>query len=91
MLFEYKIIDTRTGEQRNGKIDSFSKDSAISSLQARGYTIISIKGEDDKAFWEKDFHFGSGVSDKELVILTKQLSILFTAQVSALKIFSNDV
>jgi len=87
MLFEYKIIDTRTGEQRNGKIDSFSKDSAISSLQARGYTIISIKGEDDKAFWEKDFHFGSGVSDKELVILTKQLSILFTAQVSALKIF----
>ena len=86
MLFSYKVVD-QEGKSKTGKIDSHSKDAAIASLQSRGYIIISIIAEDEKSFLQGGkINFG-GVSNKEIVILSKQLSILFTAQVSALKIF----
>lgn len=85
MLFTYKVVDSE-GREKSGKIDSHSKESAISSLQGRGYIVVSIKGEDEGGLFDRKFSFG-GVSNKEIVILSKQLSILFTAQVSALKIF----
>lgn len=85
MLFTYKVIDSE-GREKTGKIDSHSKSSAIDSLQGRGYIVVSIKGEDEGGIFDRKFTFG-GVSNKEIVILSKQLSILFTAQVSALKIF----
>lgn len=85
MLFSYKVVD-KDGRQKTGQIDSHSKEVAINSLQSRGYIIVSIKSEDEKSIFEKNISFG-GVSNKEIVILSQQLSILFTAQVSALKIF----
>jgi type IV pilus assembly protein PilC len=84
MLFNYKIIDTN-GNEKIGKIDSHSKDAAINTLQENGSIIISIR-EDGAGIFGKNMVFGR-VSNKEIVILSKQLSILFTAQVSALKIF----
>ena len=85
MLFSYKVVD-KEGREKTGQIDSHSKEVAINSLQGRGYIIVSIKSEEEKGIFEKKFNFG-GVSNKEIVILSQQLSILFTAQVSALKIF----
>jgi type II secretory pathway component PulF len=85
MLFTYKVVDSE-GREKTGKIDSHSKEAAISSLQGRGYIVVSIKGEDEGGIFERKITFG-GVSNKEIVVLSKQLSILFTAQVSALKIF----
>lgn len=85
MLFTYKVVDSE-GRSKEGKIDSHSKEAAVNSLQGRGYIVVSIKGEGEGSIFERKITFG-GVSNKEIVILSKQLSILFTAQVSALKIF----
>ena len=86
MLFEYKAIDSE-GKNKEGEIDAPSRDTAISGLQRRGLVIVSVKDEVERksifslSFFEK-------VSNRDVVILSRQISTLFEAQVSALKAFT---
>lgn len=87
MIFSYKAIDS-TNIPVSGTIETTNKELAITSLQKRGYTIISIESaQDKKGIFGKSFNFFGGVKNKDIVILSKQMSTLFTAQVSALRIF----
>jgi len=85
MLYNYKAID-KTGAKKNGSVEASSMDIAIDSLQKRGLIIAEIKPEGQEA-WYNNLHFGSRVSNKDVVILSRQMATLFEAQVSALKIF----
>lgn len=85
MLFKYIILD-QSGKENSGQISAHTKDVAISSLQKRGHIIVKIESVEKKSFLEKGISLG-GVKFKEKVILAKQLSTLFDAQVSALRIF----
>ncbi len=86
MLFKYKSVDDK-GIEKEGEIDAPNRDMAISGLQRRGLIIISIREEGkNKSFLS--FSFLEKVSMKEIVILSRQISTLFTAQVSALKTFT---
>ncbi len=86
MLFKYKSIDAE-GVNREGEIDAPNRDVAISALQRRGLVIVSIKSEEEQksilsvSFFEK-------VSNKDVVILSRQIATLFEAQISALKAFT---
>lgn len=86
MLFKYKAIDSE-GVNKEGQIDAPSRDIAISGLQRRDLVVISIK---DDAVKESIFQmsFFEKVSNKEIVVLSRQIATLFEAQVSALKAFS---
>lgn len=87
MIFSYKAVDT-TNIPVSGTIETTNKELAISSLQKRGYTILSIQSaEEGKGLFNKSFNLFGGVKNKDIVILSKQMSTLFTAQVSALRIF----
>lgn len=87
MLFLYKAIN-RSGEREEGEIEAFSQDVAIVSLQSRGLAVTSIKSkEEDDGDILKKIPFFNKVSNKDVVILSRQLSILFESQVSALRIF----
>lgn len=77
-LFEYKA-KTRQGESRKGAIVTSSEEAAIESLQAQGLTIISIRQKSKKGIWE--MRIGSGVRNKDIVILSRQLAVLFEAQI----------
>ncbi len=86
MLFNYKAIDTE-GVNKEGEIDAPNRDMAISGLQRRGLVIISIKDETErKSIFEVSFF--DKVSNKDIVILSRQIATLFEAQVSALKSFT---
>lgn len=86
MLFKYKAID-ESGVNKEGEIDAPNKDLAISGLQHRGFVVISIKDEkENKSILT--FSFFDKVSNKDVVILSRQISTLFEAQVSALKAFT---
>jgi len=85
MLYNYKAID-KTGAKKNGSVEASSMDIAIDSLQKRGLIIAEIKPEGQEA-WYNNLHFGHRVSNKDVVILSRQMATLFEAQVSALKIF----
>lgn len=87
MLFSYKAID-QNNASREGTVDATNIDAAIATVQKRGYTVVSIEPiEEKKAFYNIEFDWFQRVTNKEIVILSRQLSTLFDAQVSALRIF----
>ncbi|OGG47244.1 hypothetical protein A2671_02190 [Candidatus Kaiserbacteria bacterium RIFCSPHIGHO2_01_FULL_49_13] len=85
MLFNYSAIDG-TGAQKSGSIDAVSQDIAIASLQRRGFIISNISSADKPESIFEMRIFG-GVTNKDVVILSRQISILFEAQISALRVF----
>jgi type IV pilus assembly protein PilC len=86
MTFKYKTIDAN-GAQSSGSIDAINIEIAISALQKRGLTIVSISPEENGSFLEKNISFFDRVSNKDVVILSRQMATLFEAQVSALRVF----
>lgn len=85
MIFKYSYID-KSGKEEKGTIESLNRDSAIRVLQSRGFILTSIVSEEDSKTW-KDIEILGGVKQKDVVILSRQISTLFTAKVSALKVF----
>jgi type IV pilus assembly protein PilC len=86
MNFRYNAI-TDKGEKREGLIEAVNRDLAIAGLQHRGLIVTSIKSEEESKRWFEITLFEK-VPMKEVVILSRQMSTLFEAQVSALKAFS---
>lgn len=85
MLFNYKAID-QNGEKKDGLIDAVNVDVAIASIQKRGLVISSIKPAEGKTLTEK-IPLLNRVSNKDVVIVSRQMATLFEAQVSALRVF----
>lgn len=86
MLFYYEAID-KDGSQKNGTIDAVNVDVAINSLQRRGLIISSIRENLEATGLKRNLSFLERVSNKEVVILSRQMATLFGAQISALRIF----
>jgi len=87
MLFLYKTIN-KNGEREEGSIEALSVDVAIASLQRKGLAISSIKPKDESdGDILRKIPFFNKVSNKDIVILSRQMSTLFEAQVSALRVF----
>ena len=87
MLFNYEAIDN-AGVAKNGSIDAVTQDVAIASLQRRGLVITGIKSAaGSNSFLSMNISMFDHVSNKDVVILSRQLSTLFEAQVSALRVF----
>jgi len=90
MLFNYVAIDS-TNIQREGTVEAATIDAAIGAVQKRGYTVVSIDPANESGGWKSlfnfEFSFLNTVSNKEVVILSRQISTLFQAHVSPLRIF----
>jgi type IV pilus assembly protein PilC len=90
MLFNYKAIDS-SKINREGTVEAPSVDAAISAVQKRGYTLLSIDetgaGAGMMGALNMEFTFFQSVSNKDIVILSRQIATLFQAQVSPLRIF----
>ena len=87
MLFNYEAV-TQEGKEQRGSVDAINKESAVSALQKRGLIVSSIKGEGEN--WLSSLQnvpIFSSVSSREMVIVSRQISTLFEAQISALRIF----
>lgn len=85
MNFNYSAV-TPTGEKKQGTIDAPNKDMAIAGLQRRGLIVVSVKDVEDKGVLQTRIF--ERVPPKDIVILSRQISTLFDAQVSALKAFT---
>lgn len=87
MLFTYQAVDAQ-GEKKTGSIDAVNVDIAIASLQRRGFVITNIhETGGKKSVFDVNISLFDRVSNKDIVILSRQLSTLFEAQVSALRVF----
>ncbi len=87
MLFNYTAIDSNNA-QREGTVEAVHIDAAISAVQARGYTVVSLDPiEEKKNLFNIELTLFQSVSNKEIVILSRQIATLFQAHVSPLRIF----
>ena len=86
MLFKYKAL-TKEGEMKDGTMDTLSEESAIRALQGRGLTIVSIASTKQESFFSKKFFLSKRVPVRDIVIISRQISTLFTAHVSVLRSF----
>jgi type IV pilus assembly protein PilC len=86
MLFTYHAID-QDGHERDGTIEAPSQEIAVSALQRRNLIISAIESADKQSIFDKNISFFGRISNKDVVILSRQIATLFEAQVSALRIF----
>ena len=86
MLFTYHAID-QDGHERDGTIEAPSQDIAVSALQRRNLIVSIINSAEKRGWLESDVSFFNRISNKDVVILSRQISTLFEAQVSALRVF----
>ena len=76
--YTYKAKMIATGESKKGEIDAPSADAAQQRLQANGLSVLAIKEKPDNNFALK-LPGTSGVSVRELVIFSRQLSTMIDA------------
>lgn len=86
MLFTYHAID-QDGHEREGTIEAPSQEIAVSALQRRNLIISAIESAESKTPFGVDWDFLNRVSNKDVVIISRQIATLFDAQVSALRVF----
>lgn len=87
MLFVYKAIN-QSGAKEEGEIEAFGVESAIKALQQKGLILSHIKEKTEAgAGLFGEISFFNKISNKDVVILSRQISTLFEAQVSALRVF----
>jgi type IV pilus assembly protein PilC len=89
MDFKYEALD-QNGKPASGTISAVTQDAAIEALQRRGLTITSFSGGGSGSGIMHTLNsitiFG-GISNRDLVLLSRQIATLFEAQVSALRVF----
>ncbi|MBV9159309.1 MAG: type II secretion system F family protein [Candidatus Kaiserbacteria bacterium] len=86
-VFSYSALD-QSGNKREGTIDAVNMDVAIAALQRRGLIISQIDEENaQQAGLNRSISFFNRVTNADVVMLSRQITTLFEAQVSALRAF----
>lgn len=83
MIFLYEVID-KNKNVINGKIDARSREEAIEILHGRENIIVNLF-EERKSFL--NINILQRVKSRDIVILSKEISLLFAAEIPALRIF----
>ncbi|MHB1086483.1 MAG: type II secretion system F family protein [Minisyncoccota bacterium] len=85
-VFNYTALDSE-GNERQGTIDAVTEDVAITALQRRGLVVSSVGPAATKAVLDTRISLFERISNADVVMLSRQMTTLFEAQVSALRAF----
>ncbi|HWP61094.1 MAG TPA: type II secretion system F family protein [Candidatus Paceibacterota bacterium] len=85
-VFTYTGLD-QEGNKREGTIDAVSMDLAIAALQRRGLVISAINPQSEGGGLNRRIKFLERVTGADIVMLSREMTTLFEAQVSALRAF----
>ena len=80
MKFKYQAR-TEDGEMKEGVIEANSRESALDILESHDLFTISLVESELIPVWLKEIKILQRVSQKEIVIFSRQLSMMFTANV----------
>lgn len=86
MLFRYKAIKVKTGQQKKGKIVAGSREQAIEKLRGEGW-YPSVLIEAKPSIWTKDLDIwlGKPVKKDEFVAFCRQLATLLRAGITIME------
>ena len=84
MKFFYKARN-KDGQEQKGEIEAFSKKGALELLEKNGFYVISLQASGN--LWSKglDLNLTSGISSKDLVLFTRQFSIMLRSAIPPLE------
>lgn len=85
-LFSYTAVDAE-GAERQGTIDAVNIDVAITALQRRGLVISAINPQEARVSLLAHISIFDRVTNADIVMISRQITTLFEAQVSALRAF----
>ena len=83
MQFNY-VVRTKEGEMQSGIVEAADRQRAVITLQSKNLIVLNLQSSGEKAFFSRDFAIFQSVKSKDLVSFSRQLSILFSAQVPLL-------
>ena len=89
MQFFYQAIDA-TGKPVSGSLEAGTDTGAIAALQQQGLTVLSVSAQPGGSLQnilKGTITLFGGVSNRDVVLLSREISTLFEAQVSALRVF----
>jgi len=93
MKFNYQAR-TKEGDAQVGVIEASSKEAASTLLQKYGLYVTFLEETSSKPIYERRIKLFEKISKKEIVIFTRQLSIMFRTKVSlieALRVLSTQI
>lgn len=72
---------------QSGTVEAVSSDAAVSILQRHGLIVVSLESKQRESFFSREIAFFGGIKNKDIVIFSRQLAILFEAQVPIVESF----
>lgn len=85
-VYSYTAVDQK-GSRSEGTIDAVTNEVAVTSLQRRGLIVQTINESKKKSGLGSDISIFQRITNKDVVVLSRQMATLFEAQVSALRAF----
>ncbi|MDB5224518.1 MAG: Type secretion system domain, type pilus assembly protein PilC [Candidatus Adlerbacteria bacterium] len=89
MEYKYEALD-QEGKPQAGVVNAASESAAVTALQHKGLTITAFSASGAPTGFAaslQNISLFSGISSRDLVILSRQMATLFEAQVSPLRVF----
>jgi len=84
MKFNYQAR-TKNGEVQSGTVEASSDENAIVLLQKQGLFVTVLEELKDIPTYAQQVKLFSGVSNKDIVVFSRQLSIMFKSNVSLIE------
>jgi len=80
MKFQYQAR-TKTGEGQSGTVEAASREAALAILQRYGFYITAFQEVKPLPAYSKEIRIFGGISLKDKVVFSRQLSIMFKSKV----------
>jgi type II secretory pathway component PulF len=84
--FDYQARN-HSGSLQSGTVEAASLENAVSILQRHGLIIVSLDPQRKKSLFDYEINIFNKVKNKDVVIFSRQLAILFEAQVPIVESF----
>lgn len=83
-LFSYKVKDSR-GREFEGAVEADNATLASEVLKERGYQVVSVTEREAPSFGEIRFTFLQRIKTEDIVVFSRQLSVMVGASVSIVR------
>ncbi|MFH1401519.1 MAG: type II secretion system F family protein [Parcubacteria group bacterium] len=87
MKFNY-LARTKDGQIQKGVVEASSEEAVLAILQKYGLFVTALEKAKEAPIYARQIKIFSGVSEKDVVIFSRQLSIMFKSQVPIVEALS---
>jgi type IV pilus assembly protein PilC len=83
------VARTKEGQMQKGIVDASSEEAALSVLQKYGFYVTALEPVKDAPIYARQIKIFQKISEKQVVMFARQLSIMFKSQVPIIEALSS--